>query len=406
MEKSQSHLIQKIPRHTTFPLLLIFFLKSQSLLLLQYSTQVTSFEVPSATASSQNILPQSVFSIIQAGRIAVIPDWLPLEDVRELRADAVSLHAEGRFSTDALAAYGKNGNFDPRFDRQVLRLGPWSDPLLGNAKVRAKFAERMASVRTALSNGLERPCLDKGHSTTDFGKGSTEISYTRYGPGAFLKRHLDEHHEELKGKYGWQKPTRRSISWLVYLNENWDESLHCGQLRCFERKNTPSSPVGARANGDLQLGWLRSTASDPFERPVFLDSRRPGKSGNCALYCCLGGENSNAPTYISCDFFAQPVLFLSGDFFAQRLLLDNPKLASRFHYLEPPHSKLQDLIGSNQNDMEEVVKDIAPHAGTLVLFDSVALPHQVLPTQGRARFACSGWFHEDQQEPAAPAALS
>ena len=35
-----------------------------------------------------------------------------------------------------------------------------------------------------------------------------------------------------------------------------------------------------------------------------------------------------------------------------------------------------------------------PEGGTLVLFDSVSLPHEVMPTVGRERFALSGWFHE------------
>ena len=43
----------------------------------------------------------------------------------------------------------------------------------------------------------------------------------------------------------------------------------------------------------------------------------------------------------------------------------------------------------------ERVRDIAPRGGTLVLFDSVSIPHEVLPTKSKERFACSGWFHED-----------
>ena len=37
-------------------------------------------------------------------------------------------------------------------------------------------------------------------------------------------------------------------------------------------------------------------------------------------------------------------------------------------------------------------------AGTLVVFDSVTLPHQVQPITGtRQRIAATGWFHEDSQ---------
>jgi hypothetical protein len=43
--------------------------------------------------------------------------------------------------------------------------------------------------------------------------------------------------------------------------------------------------------------------------------------------------------------------------------------------------------------------DIVPKkAGTLVLFDSVALPHLVQEVTGtRQQIAVTGWFHEDSQ---------
>ena len=42
--------------------------------------------------------------------------------------------------------------------------------------------------------------------------------------------------------------------------------------------------------------------------------------------------------------------------------------------------------------------DIAPEAGKLVVFDSVSLPHEVLPvTASRQRIATTGWFHETSQ---------
>jgi hypothetical protein len=41
--------------------------------------------------------------------------------------------------------------------------------------------------------------------------------------GAHLKRHLDERHEELKGRRGWMELSRRSVSWLLYLcDSDWD----------------------------------------------------------------------------------------------------------------------------------------------------------------------------------------
>lgn len=51
-------------------------------------------------------------------------------------------------------------------------------------------------------------------------------------------------------------------------------------------------------------------------------------------------------------------------------------------------------VGDAGEDGGERVREISPQGGTLVLFDSVAVPHEVLATIGRERFACSGWFHE------------
>jgi hypothetical protein len=44
------------------------------------------------------------------------------------------------------------------------------------------------------------------------------------------------------------------------------------------------------------------------------------------------------------------------------------------------------------------ILDVTPAAGTLVLFDSVTLPHLVREVTGtRQRIAATGWFHEDSQ---------
>merc|ERR1711862_519479 len=116
--------------------------------------------------------------------------------------------------------------------------------------------------------------------------------------------------------------------------------------------------------------------------------------------------------YITKNFHPDPILYLSGgDFFAQRLLIDNPKLSSRFHFIERPNNSLVDKyfknpfdtssssnIGSTEPHGDEIAVNIAPLGGTLVLFDSVSLPHEVLPPQGRERWAASGWFHRRKEE--------
>lgn len=350
---------------------------------------------------TSKILSSKQYDTIQSGRIAVIPNFLPPEEIASLRDDAQQLHANQKFSTDALASYGSSGKFDPSKDRAVLRLQQWKDQSIGTWETRRRFGNRMAGLRTDLAYHLNRPHLDDGVAISKYGSGSTEISYTRFGPGAFLRRHVDEHHEELKGTDGWSKPTRRSISWLIYLNQpDWNAKRDGGQLRCFERNELPSQQVGARANGDLQIGWLRASAVDPVERPVFMDNRRPNRK--CAMYICDG----NSVTYVTKEFDSHPILYVAGgETLAKRLLVDRADLAERFHFIEPPKSKIGDILGGKQDYLgegedaasDELLADIDPIGGTLVLFDSVSLPHEVLATKNRERWATSGWFHEDQQ---------
>ena len=306
---------------------------------------------------------------------------------------------------DALAGYdAKSGaqdkhNFDPTKDRSVLpayipskkQNGPFVDTSLGDASTRKQFTSNIiGALRSELAIALHRPGLD-----TPDGGDNHEISFTRFGPGAYLSRHIDEHHEEIKGKAGWIRPTRRSISWLIYLNEeDWNAKTDGGELRTYERKVRSAYSVGAR-DGDLQLGWLASTYLDPKERPVFLDGRRNGISGKCALY--IDSEDGGRKIYLTKEFDAHPYLFLTSDFFIQHLLIQNRELGNRFHYLELPHGKLTAYLGGNGGDVGEQVYDVPPLGGTLVVFDSVALPHEVLPTMTRERWAASGWFHERQQ---------
>lgn len=342
--------------------------------------------------TTQPLFSDTVYEDIQRGKVAIVPDFLPHHEIATLRRDAQELHADQHFSTDALASYGSQGKFDPSKDRAVLKLQNWKNHIIGNAGVRRRLEARLMDVRADLAIGLGRAELDDRatFSTTRYGEGSTEISYTRFGPGAFLKRHVDEHHEELKGAAGWSQPTRRSLSWLVYLNEDW-RTADGGCLRCYERKLAPSHTVGARS-GDLQIGWLEATAQDPVERPVFLNAQRTG--GNCVLY--VDGENG-AKQLLSDDFPAHPIFYVAGaEYLAQKFLLRHD--ASRFRLIEPPKSKLNDWFGNilvERGGEEEV--EIPPLAGTLVVFDSVSLPHEVLPTVSRERWACSGWMHEDQQ---------
>jgi len=349
---------------------------------------------------AEKLFSQSVYDTIADGRIAVIPNFLPQDEIIKLRNDAANLHQQNKFSTDALASYGTSGKFDPSKDRAVLKLQQWKDQGIGDWTVRERFGNRMKNLREDLAYHLDRPGMLLGDSVNKYGAGSTEISYTRFGPGAFLKRHVDEHHEELKGRAGWSKPTRRSMTWLIYLNDDWDTNQHGGCLRCFERKTLPITKTGSRGSGDLQLGWLKATNPGGREQPVFMDAQHSGmdgaNSGLCALYIddpsAEGGRQ-----YISKSFHSHPTLYIGGsELLVQNTLMNSKDLAQRFRLIEQPKSVVSEFM-QPQDSVEERTQDVEPIGGTLVLFDSVTLPHAVLPTTTRERWAASGWMHEDQQ---------
>ena len=128
---------------------------------------------------------------------------------------------------------------------------------------------------------------------------------------------------------------------------------------------------------------------------AFLDAARTDEAGNCALYVL---QPDGSQRDISRPFNANPVLFLAGgDTVARKLLIEAPADAERFHLIDAPKSAASAYLpkpGPGGPDGGERVRDVSPAGGTLVLFDSVALPHEVLPSVGRDRLACSGWFHE------------
>ena len=130
--------------------------------------------------------------------------------------------------------------------------------------------------------------------------------------------------------------------------------------------------MGATADGDLQVGWLRASAADPVERPVFLASRLHDKEGNCALRV--------GDAVVSRPFHASPTLYVNADFVLQSLFLD-ASLAKRFQRLEELRTPLNP-DPPIQGEYES--RDVAPLAGRLVMYDSVAVPHGSSSWQSRA----------------------
>ena len=268
----------------------------------------------------------------------------------------------------------------PSFYKSSRTDGPFVDPNVGNFALRQTFKARMAQVKAYLARHLEgRPSLANDLPQTH------EMEFLRYGVGARLQRHTDEHHVEIQRPNGARLPkkpnaTRRSVTFIVYLDDKWKED-DGGELRLHERANPSIARVGSRGQ-DLQVGWLKATATQG-EQPVFLDPLRPGQENeNCMLYTF---DENGTKRDLSSKPFANIALYLGGgDTIARKLVVEEKADAQRFHLIDAPKSLVATLSNPPSKpageDGGEMIRDIAPKAGTLVLFDSVSVPHEVIAT--------------------------
>merc|ERR1712238_318273 len=113
--------------------------------------------------------------------------------------------------------------------------------------------------------------------------------------------------------------------------------------------------------------------------------------GECAMY--IINERDKTKTYITKFFETNPILYVAGsEILAKRVLFPGRQdFAERFHLIEQSKSRISDILkrdktyaGSGQDALlDEELEDVDPRGGTLVMFDSVTLPHEVLATKIR-----------------------
>ena len=382
-------------------------------------------------------LPLTDYAAITRGGVCVVSNWLDDEELSALRRDFHQLLSEGAFQPSGLSVTTVSGlSGDPRSagTRLVCESHPNEDRL-------AFIESRLDLLRLDLERALDRTLT------------LTE-QYFSYSPaGVSLAAHMDERHEETKGESAWLADSRRSVSWLLYLsNDQWGEPGGAGaggNLRAFCRRGGVA-PCGAH-EGNLQVGWLESSgrataaapsaapsAAPPASLPVFLDAWLPparlrGRSvammrmeylrrgmgpdevdemvsrecqPNAALYCL--GRGGGARQYLTEPIAPSEFGLLIGDDMsgdgmewadfsdALRQLLPAEK-RERFSSVALGLAASA-ADGSHDSSSLELV-EVRPAGGTLVLFDSVAVPHQVGLVQRGERLALAGWFHEPQQDP-------
>ena len=145
----------------------------------------------------------------------VLPDFVGQETIAELRDECRQLAATGMFRE---AAVGDNSNPKIRPDIRGDEI-LWLDAPKGHDGRRRTLA-RFEELRLALNRELQ------------LGLFEFECHFSRYPPGAFYRKHLDQ----------FRSDARRRLSCVLYLNEDWAREdggelrlhLGAGETETFE----------------------------------------------------------------------------------------------------------------------------------------------------------------------------
>lgn len=350
-------------------------------------------------ASASLLDEKALRDAIWNGRVYQQEGFLSESQVKEVLNEIAVQESLGSFQKKGLSNTATVNKFDNKLDRAICPV-PWFAQAMEETDKR-EIPSIIRKLQLSLSQTLNRPTIA---DTTI----AHECYYSKSEVGSRLPRHMDERHEELKGAKGWLGTSRRSLSWLIYLSDprEWDLKENGGALRTFPQTNTIESD--ATHKGNLQVGWL--VHSSQSSKPVYLDSFYPAAiridtqgsmSSETEPHCVLYSVDDQGTK----ELLTRPWLmeqlhgitvpeFLKA--YAQQdskdespILFVNSKMARQFTLLEDRQAWEEGNIPKGS----EIV-DISPLRGSLVVFDSVKLPHQVQLIHSGTRLALAGWFHE------------
>jgi len=414
----------------SFFVILTLLLQTSSLSrALSSSTNVSTATTRSSSSSDSSTAPQcsdldisKLRSDLASGRVHHHRNFLNEAQVGALLEQAEHLRQSGAFAPSGLSntQKGKDQYFGEA-DRTVCPLPWWKDSIAGNhatagvsgdntnkesADLRISTSRKLQDLRLLLSKELNRPTMARVDDSI-----AHECYYSRSTAGATLARHMDERHEETKGRNGWILPSRRSVSWLVYLSDpDWDVSSNGGALRSFPQRSVRTSPGGVETgchNGNLQVGWLVNDGADSI--PVYLDSfhRTVNESGDaepqCILYIVPSPRDANQVEYITQPWLNEGLQGMSAADFLKVVSESEAKTKNANLFTKQSYARdfqlLEDrpLWDSGGDPAGSVAVDIPPERGSLVVFDSVSVPHEVGLVEEGTRVALAGWFHEATQ---------
>jgi hypothetical protein len=369
----------------------------------------SSFASSGPPVESSSLLDvDSLKRTIAQGRVYQHKDFLSEDQVQTMLQEIREMERQNKFERKGLSntVLGQNQTFDTKLDRSVCVV-PWFIDALEGSDTR-DIPSKLRELQRELSQALDRPSMSLTSSSLNH-----ECYYSKSEVGSRLPRHMDERHEETKGAKGWLLPSRRSLSWLIYLSTpaDWTLAANGGALRSYPQRNVAHDQAHSTHDGNLQVGWLVGDGKSS-SRIVYMDSWYPVMGvvvegsvpePHCVLYTVDANDQRELLTR---PWMAEQVQGLPMMEF-MKLCADHDSDKSKeapLLFLQQQHARafapLEDRRAWDNGEAPEGSEaiDIVPLRGSLVVFDSVQLPHQVEIIESGTRQALAGWFHEKTQE--------
>ncbi len=155
----------------------------------------------------------------------VVPDFLSATETAALRSECLAAHASGAFHAAGVGKGVAEVRTEIRGD-QVL----WIDETVAGPATRA-IQEKLEGLRCAVNQSLYLGLFD------------VELHFAAYPPGSGYRRHLDR----------FQSDDRRTLTVIVYLNENW-MAADGGQLRFWPEEQ--AEPIEIAPTGGTLVTFL------------------------------------------------------------------------------------------------------------------------------------------------------
>ncbi len=182
-------------------------------------------------SSSPSISPSPAHEQLVAGirdqGYAIVPDFLPAEQIQRLAADALQLQGDGEMKRAGIGQAGVKPDDKIRGD-----FIHWLEQDTHSA-AQQYYLQQMETLRSELNSQLYLGLFD------------LESHFAIYPPGAVYRRHLDQ----------FQGNEQRQVSCILYLNPQWQHDFG-GQLRIYLDGAADQPYIDVQPTGGTLVAFL------------------------------------------------------------------------------------------------------------------------------------------------------